>query len=69
MLAVQILLHLVEVAKLASAVSSRRVPEMPCRHLSQIVARRNGLMEGCRVRVNIDEREIGLHLTLALCEY
>jgi hypothetical protein len=56
---IQLILQVVEVAKLATAVASRGVAEIPGRNLLQVIARRNVLTRSARRGIYIEECEIG----------
>jgi hypothetical protein len=56
---VKLSLQLIEEAKLASAVTSGRMPEVPRGDLSQVIARRDRFAEARRIRVVVRQRKIG----------
>ena len=55
----EFVLKVLEVAKLATAVASRRVDEVPTRHLTEVVPRRKCVSEARRVRVEVFQKEVG----------
>lgn len=57
-LSIHLGLQLVKEAKLASAVTSRRVAEIPSGNLPHVIARRNRLLKSGRIRVDIGQSEI-----------
>ncbi len=60
---VQLVLHLVEVAKLATTVISRRFREVPSGNLLHVSSRRDLLIVGRRGRVDVQQGEVRCQLT------